>query len=72
LKALLLLFYPRLSLGCSLFEVELEQQNMMSKVVIIVLTLIQLTRSAPSPNSLGSDLTILINNDILGELHKPI
>ncbi|TVY89163.1 Bile salt-activated lipase [Lachnellula willkommii] len=39
---------------------------MILKVVITVLTLVHLTRSIPSPKGLDSDLTILIDNDILG------
>ncbi|KAG9234531.1 cholinesterase [Amylocarpus encephaloides] len=36
------------------------------KLLILVLTIAQLTQGIPSPNALGSDLTILINNDLLG------
>ncbi|KAH6672076.1 cholinesterase [Halenospora varia] len=39
---------------------------MLSKWVVVILTVVQLTHSIPSPNALGSDLTVLINNDILG------
>jgi len=72
LKVLLLSLPLHLSSGCNLLEAGLEQHIMISKVVIIVLTLIQLTCSIPSPNGLGSDLTILINNDILGGLQHSI
>lgn len=43
---------------------------MLSKWVVVILTVVQLTHSIPSPNALGSDLTVLINNDILGELKR--
>jgi hypothetical protein len=33
----------------------------------VLLTLGQLGRCISSPNDLGSDLTILVNNDLLGE-----
>ncbi|KAF4628794.1 hypothetical protein G7Y89_g9357 [Cudoniella acicularis] len=36
------------------------------KWVVVILTIVQLTHSISSPNAIGSDLTILISNDILG------
>ncbi|RDL31458.1 Carboxylic ester hydrolase [Venustampulla echinocandica] len=36
------------------------------KFLIVILTVVQLSQSIPSPNGIGSDLTLLINNDLLG------
>lgn len=41
---------------------------MFASVLLGLAAVTQLVHAIPSPNSLGSDLTILINNDILGKL----
>lgn len=42
--------------------------TMAFNVLAVLFTLTHLARCIPAPNDLGSDLTILINNDILGKI----
>ncbi|CAG8982044.1 hypothetical protein HYALB_00013835 [Hymenoscyphus albidus] len=47
-------------------EVIVTQEKMLSKWLIVVFTVLQTVHAAPSPNVLGSDLSILVNNDLAG------
>ncbi len=42
---------------------------MFASVLIGIIAATAVVGAVPSPNALGSDLTILINNDILGTSH---